>query len=247
MEDLEQKLEKIGLSGKKAKIYLALLEVGEARVSEIAKKASLKRTTVYNILPELITGGLVKRTMKGKRSFFFVDDPRMLKTGFDEKARTVEQILPELQALHNVLPNKPRITFYEGAGGMRDLYKDTLESTRPGDTILSYTGLSDFYKFVPEDFARDYIAERVKRKVRIQVITPGSPVAALWEKNKSKELREIKIVHNADAKFNADMEIYGNKVAFISYRENFLGVIIESKEINQMQKAAFQIMWDALS
>ena len=42
------------------------------------------------------------------------------------------------------------------------------------------------------------------------------------------------------------MEIYANKVALISYRENFLGVIVESKEINQMQRAAFELMWDSL-
>ena len=42
------------------------------------------------------------------------------------------------------------------------------------------------------------------------------------------------------------MEIYANKVALISYKEDFLGIIIESQEINQMMKAAFGIMWDAL-
>ena len=47
-------------------------------------------------------------------------------------------------------------------------------------------------------------------------------------------------------RFNADMEIYANKVALISYRENFLGVIVESKEINQMQRAAFELMWNSL-
>jgi len=48
-------------------------------------------------------------------------------------------------------------------------------------------------------------------------------------------------------RFDADTEIYANKVALISYRENFLGVIIESKEISQMQRSAFELMWSLLS
>ena len=44
----------------------------------------------------------------------------------------------------------------------------------------------------------------------------------------------------------SEVVTYEDKVALISYRENFLGVIIESKEINQMQRAAFELMWSAL-
>ncbi len=49
----------LGFSEKKAKIFLALLQLGETNVIEIAQKAKLKRTTVYNILPELVDEGLV--------------------------------------------------------------------------------------------------------------------------------------------------------------------------------------------
>ena len=129
---------------------------------------------------------------------------------------------------------------------MKQLYQDTLESSRSGDIILSYTGLSNFYKLVPKDFAREYISERVKRKIRIKIIAPRSEVATEWLKNGAQELRETRVVDEHSFQFNADTEIYANKTALISYRENFLGVILESREINQMQRMAFQLMWDAL-
>lgn len=40
---LERVLEKFGLSEKEAKIYLATLELGQATVQQIAKKAGLVR------------------------------------------------------------------------------------------------------------------------------------------------------------------------------------------------------------
>lgn len=38
---LARELTRFGLDNKKAKVYLAVLELGEAKVSEIAKKAAL--------------------------------------------------------------------------------------------------------------------------------------------------------------------------------------------------------------
>lgn len=246
MNNLETLLENLGFSKKKAKIYLAILELGEASVIEIAQKANLKRTTVYNILPELISDGLVKKSVKNKKRFFFIEDPVSLKTSLEEKMNAVEKSLPELKSLQTIIPYKPKITFYEGLGGAKDLYRDTLDSLSPGDTILSFTGLTDFYELIPKDFSEWYIKERVKRKIRIKIITPKSKAADEWQKNAARELREIKIVNNSDFKFNGDTEIYRNKIALISYKENFIGVIIESKEISQMQKMAFDIMWDYL-
>lgn len=243
---VENTLQDIGFSKKKARIYLAVLELGEASVIEIAKKTNLKRTTVYNILPELITEGLVKKSVKNKKRFFFIEDPTSLKTNMGEKMNAIEKSLPELKAMQTIIPYKPRITFYEGMGGAKDLYRDTLDSLSPGDTILSFTGLTDFYELIPKDFSQWYIKERVKRKIRIKIITPKSKAADEWQKNAAKELREIKIVNNADFKFNGDTEIYGNKIALISYKENFMGVIIESKEISEMQRTAFELLWDSL-
>ncbi len=246
MNDTERTLENIGFSKKKAKIYLAILELGEASVIEIGKKSGLKRTTVYNIIPELITEGLVKKSIKNKKRFFFIEDPALLKTNIEEKMNAIKKSLPELKAMQTLIPYKPKITFYEGLGGAKDLYRDTLNSLLPGGTILSFTGLTDFYELIPKDFSRWYIEERIKRKIRIKVITPKSKTADEWQKNAAKELREIKIINNPDFKFDGDTEIYGNKVALISYKENFMGVIIESKEISQMQRTAFELLWNSL-
>ena len=246
MVNIENSLEYIGLKPKEAQIYLALLEIGEASVVQIAKKAGIKRTTVYNILPDFISRGIVNTTVKKKRKVYFVEDPRSLKNDIREKENAIDRMMPELLAIQNILPSKPRITFYEGVGGMKDLYQDTLESSKEGDVILSFTGLTDFLKLMPQEYNDYYIKERVRRKLRIHIIASKSPMAEMWQRTALQELREIKIIENPQFGFNADMEIYANKVALISYRENFMGVIIESKEINQMQRAAFELMWYSL-
>lgn len=247
MSELLKSLENIGLSQKKADIYLALLELGEATVIEISKKTRIKRTTIYNLLPEMMADGLIKSTVKNKKRIFFIEDPAQLKFDLEAKLRAVEKTLPELKAIQNILPHKPKITFYEGLGSMRDLYQDTLNTPSPGDTILSFTGLVDFHNLVPKELSTWYIKERIKKKIRIRIISPSSETSSEWKGNAPHELREIKLVDNPAFKFNADTEIYGNKIALISYKESFMGVIIESKEINQMQRMTFELMWNSLS
>lgn len=247
MPNLSQNLARIaGLTDKEANIYIALLELGEGSVIDIAKAAGIKRTTVYNLLPDLQARGLVSATGRKHKRIFFVEDVRNLKNNVEERERQITSLIPELAALHNIFPSKPRITYYEGDGGMRAFYRDTLESQKPGDTMFAYTGMINMWSVMPKDFVDEYIQERMRRKIRIRVIAPQSLEADEWVKTAPKSLREIKIIKNPAHTFSADMEIYANKVAIISYKENFLGVIIESKEINHMLKTAFQMMWEGL-
>ncbi|MBI5530704.1 MAG: hypothetical protein HY918_04360 [Candidatus Doudnabacteria bacterium] len=246
MKELELSLTKLGFHEKKASIYIALLELGEASVIDIAKKTQLKRTTVYNILPEMVQDGLVRTAVKKSRRFFFIENPNNLKQDYQDRIHLVDKLLPELRAIHNVLPYKPRITFYEGVGGMKELYQDTLDSLHGGGIILSYTGFHDYYQFMPREYMDWYVQERVRRKIRIKMIVPDFPTTREILPQAQSTLREIKVVPGAEWKFSADTEIYANKVALISHTENFMGVILESKEINQMQRMAFEIMWNAL-
>ena len=246
MQNQEKILEEIGFSKKKAKIYLAVLSLGDASAIDIAKEVGIKRTTVYNILPELVLEGFVKKTIKNKKSVFFVENPDLLKTQLEEKLRLINKALPEIRSLQNVLPFKPKIIFYEGFGGAKELYKDTLDSLSDGDTLLSFTGITNYQNLMPKDISKEYIGNRLKKKIRIRVIATKSDVMEQWQRDAIKELREIKIVENDKFKFDGDIEIYGNKVAMISYKENFMGVVIESKEISQMQRMAFELMWNSI-
>ncbi len=246
MADIATTLQKIGLSSKAAQIYMALLELAEGSVIEVAQKAGLHRTTVYNILPELLRSGLVQSTLKEKRRIYFVDDVRRLRLDAEERLKAVDDLVPQLKAIQNILPFKPKISFYEGMGGMKELYQDTLDSVPTGGAIQSFTGLADFYSVMPREFYEWYVRERVKKKIHISIIAPDSPAAREWKRDSVKHLRQIKLIPAAHFQFKGDMEIYSNKLALLSYPENFMGVIIESKEIHDMQKAAFELMWNSL-
>jgi sugar-specific transcriptional regulator TrmB len=124
---MKKALEKLGLNQKEASVYLALLELGQTSISRIAQKSGVKRTSVYDVLKSLKTKGLVGRTISKGKTYYFAEDPGVLKEALEEKFTTLEKVMPQLLSITNFLDQKPKIRFYEGKGGIRDIYEETLE------------------------------------------------------------------------------------------------------------------------
>jgi hypothetical protein len=116
-----------------------------------------------------------------------------------------------------------------------------------GDTLLNYTGFEEYFNYMPRSYAMDYVARRVQKKIRTRIISPASREALELQKKGPQELREMRIIPAEQWNAIADVHIYKNKVGIVSFKENFMGVLIESAEIAQLQKAAFELMWKGAS
>ena len=78
VSNLIKNLEKLNLADKEAKVYLALLELGEANIQRISNKSKIKRTTVYDVIEDLKEKGLVGTSKRKKRNYFFAENPRVI-------------------------------------------------------------------------------------------------------------------------------------------------------------------------
>lgn len=243
MKLTDYSLSDIGFTQKEANIYSTLLELGEGTVFDISKRSKLNRTTIYPILYKLLQEGVVKKVTKSKKRYFFVEDVRDLKKNITQKERILDTLLPQLEALHNIIPNKPKITYYEGAGRIQDFYLHIFDSLSAGDTIYDFIGDVKMNDALAKHFVTvDYAKERIKRKIQIKVLATPSAIAQEWVDSAHESLREIRIVKSG-IPFSTDLEIYKNGIGIISYTDDFMGVIIESKELSLMFQAAYDLMW----
>ena len=168
-----EQLGHLGLHANEAKVYLALLELGQGTVTDISKAAQLNRTTGYDVLERLSLYGLASRTTVGtKKKMYVAEPPFRLKQYLENKKHQAEQrlgdmakIIPDLQGLYKK-ENKPVIKFFEGREGIKNIYWHTLETK---STIYSVLDLS---QYLPEfdQFGRDYIKERAKLGVKEKVL-----------------------------------------------------------------------------
>lgn len=241
--EIRQILEQFGLNGRKADVYLAVLEMGSSTVIEIAKKAGIKRTTCYDILTDLIKEGMVSETVKGKRRLFIGEDPEKIQKDLQRKQSVFLEILPQLKSIHNISGVKPKIRYFEGKEGLMEAYDDALKYS---GEILAF-GSEDVYKVLGRDWVENYIKWRVKKEIRVRAILPSTEYL---EKEifirDQQQLRSCKSIKKEKYPFSIEIDIYGHqKVALISNKEQ-LAVIIESAEIFNTMKFIFEMAWDLL-
>ena len=239
-------LQDIGLSKEETGIYLAGLELGESSVQNIAKKANVKRPTAYLIIDNLIKKGIFYQTFMGKKRYFGAQNPKDLEVELKRKAYELTKIMPELNSIYNTLEFKPKIRFYEGSAGMMSVYNDMLDSTPENGEIVSLSGIKNLFDVFPREFVTDYFTRRIRKKITAKIIAIDSDESREWAKNADEEMREIQIVPENQFNFSGEIEIYGDKVALISFKENYMTIVIESKEIANMHKLFFNLTWNNL-
>jgi sugar-specific transcriptional regulator TrmB len=248
-KNLEKILTQFGLEGKRATVYLALLQLGKVPVQHIAKTAGVKRTTAYSILKLLEEDGLVVRAVFGKKTIFVAEDPEKLQSTLRNKEKLLEKMLPELRLLYNLIPAKPRVQFYEGLEGIKTVFEDTLFE-KPKE-ILAFSSLDDLTQLLP-DYIRQYAVRKAESKIPLRGIVMDTSGARRYatthykNKNAAPEVvPQIRFVPKDKFVFKNEINIYGNKVAIISLKEEeLLGIIIESAVVADTWRAIFELAWD---
>jgi HTH-type transcriptional regulator, sugar sensing transcriptional regulator len=239
----KETLEEVGLFGKKADVYLATLELGGAPVTAISRKANIKRTTTYEILFELQKEGLISQTISKSKKIFFGEDPVKIKKDLERKKKLFDEILPQLKSIHNIKGSKPKILFYEGTDGMKELYEDTLKYS--GELLA--LGSDDSVKMLGVEWVLSYIKRRVKKGIHCRTLAISSPVFDEHFMSKDQEqLRTTKYLNAKKYPFSIEINIYGHQKVFLLSAKDSIGVIIESFEIHNTLKAMFNMIWDSL-
>lgn len=119
MNNLENLLELSGLSDKEARVYLATLELGKTSILHIAEQSKVKRSTVYEIVPQLEKHGLIVKTKDGKKNIYVAESPKTVLSILKEREKRFQEALPEMMGLYNTQENRPRVYFYEGKDEVR--------------------------------------------------------------------------------------------------------------------------------
>ena len=206
----------------------------------LARATRVRRGTVYEVTNRLIDSGFIKVIISGGRRHFIAEDPRAVAARYKEYSETFSSQLPEFLAIQNASEIKPKITYFEGEDEVWKIYDDTLKQDQ---IILSYTSVIDMNLLLDPKNIENYIRRRVERRIPVKIIALDSEVSRQWKVRGREELREIRLIPKERYNFSADVEIYGNKVAVISYKEKVFGIIIESDQISQMYRSAFELMW----
>ena len=238
--DNKDLLIQLGLSDDESRVYLASLELGASGATGIARKALIQRTNFYHISRDLIGRGLLKQARVGHSSLFVAEPPEKIIELEKNKLSMIEKRLPELKAITNLSEKKPKVYYFEGVDGIKQVNRDTLK--HKGDMVGFTT--PRYLSFERGNTHREYVSERLATKNKARIIGEVSgEVVALKEKD-SQEMRETRMLPKELFASEIEIIIYGDRVAVIDYKEVF-GLIIEGKEIAKTLKMIFELVWQS--
>ncbi len=233
--------EQLGLSDKESALYLALLEVGKADVSAVARKAGIKRSTAYLLLDELTRKGFVSLQDGAKRQYQ-AEHPRKLLARERTKIMQLEQALPGLIGLASINEFKPGTRFFTGQYGIKAVYEESLLQPA-GSEILSIGNAEVVERSIP-GFREWYIKRRVEAGLPMRGLIAATPEGLQVAARDSEELRELRLIDPQDFTELVELNIYGNKVSAVSFVENeLIGVIIDSKVFANVHRQLFELLW----
>lgn len=245
---MRQILKQLNFSDKETDVYLAALKLGKGSITELAKKANIKRPTTYVVLEKLKEMGLVSLSKKKGKQIFIAENPeKLLKTIEEEKEKIIEkeekikEALPKFKALRKKDTTVPLIKYYEGKEGVWNIVEDLVESKQENwiiatGKIYDVLGLKQFTKRITQ--------RRKQLGNKLHIIADHHP-ENIKAYQAGEYFREYHFLPGT-IDLNATVYVYDDKVALIFFKEPLSGIIIENKELFLVFKFMFDSLWKEL-
>ena len=235
---------RLGLAEKEATLYAAMLEAGPKSAQELAELAAVPRTTFYALYEELKKKGLVSETSEGSKRLFVAESPERLggwfkqsREALEETEKTYLELLPELLALDNGRPGKPRVRFFESIDGLRTIREEIVSLRAPILELYSVDRAVTSLAHKDEQ-ARIAHSAAVKGGRVLLVQFPGITPPFFDRREK-----DVRVIDGSEAPFSGSFVIVRDRVYLLFAEERGLAIVMEGKTVSQFFTGLFEGLW----
>jgi sugar-specific transcriptional regulator TrmB len=242
-----QLLQNLGLTKSQATVYLKLIEKGELSPPVVAKHVSETRSNAYMILQKLEELGLVQKLEKTKKITYQPLNPIALERLAEEKRTNATKVenqlklaMPQALSYFYSFTEKPGIRLLQGIDGLKEIYKDTLRTRK--DIYFMRTPSAD-KDLLGDEYFNQYKKKRAELGITTYAYTTDIPPARRAAKAQDKVNKMVRTwIKREDYNAPVEINVYGDKVAFLSYGEELMGVIIQSPTIAESMRQVFKLI-----
>lgn len=248
----ENTLQELGLSPNEARIYEALLELGEAGVSSISTHTNIHRRNVYDAINRLVEKGFIVPVIDSKdRRYVPVEPNKFLEVVEDKKTR-LQKILPNMQKLFEQKKNSEGIYIYKGIEGNNNVLRDILNT---GETVYTIGGKGIWANPPSSPHSEAFIKELKRKKIKIYILFDANYKKEVIEAIKTTGQTDVITYRFLPEKYSsmAAVDIYKDRVAIWTggtlnaLDEDMTIFMTISQNLADSYRQWFQFMWDRCS
>jgi len=227
-----EKLKSIGLSKSESQIYLSLLKLDEANVTEISKDSGLHRTNIYDSLEKLKEKGLISYLTKNNKQFFRANNPENIIDYLKEKELEIKKIIPELKKIQSQNQKKINIEIFKGKNGIKNVLRNVLKQKKE---LVAYGASGQLREYLPK-FAEYYLMEQEKHKIKHKFIYTDKAIGL------PKKYYEIKYLPKEFEGPTMNL-CYGDIIINLIWEPEMTAIKIESKQLAENFRKYFELLW----
>jgi HTH-type transcriptional regulator, sugar sensing transcriptional regulator len=244
----EETLVQAGFTKDQATIYLALLKQGNTTAKKLIAHTGLKRGLLYKVLDQLLALQLIEKLERdGSITRFKPRHPAEILDKLEQKrlevktaTESVRAIVGKLSSDFNLISGKPNVQFFEGIDGVRSVLEDSLYAK---EEIYSYADLESIETHI-KDVNEWYVKERAKLGIKKRGLVLDTAFNRSFLQNYFKEVTDTRLLTLGSTPFATIMQMYDDKVSYITLGDTMIGIIITNPHICEMHRKLFAFNWE---
>lgn len=239
-KNLLKLLQKADFTEKEARVYLALLEIGQANVSQVAKIAQLKRSIIYVILEGLIKREYVNELEGQKINTYVAIDPSFVLNSLENTTEHFQAMLPILRTLKNKGKKRPKISYHENLEDILNIFEE-MSLTKAPFFIANFSLIEK----QDSEFINTWI-NSIKTNIdsfKGRFLIPDNPINLEIAKKFKEFTKQVKMSDELK-NINMDFVFSENKLVIANLADEPFVVVIESEEMIKSFKPIFEMTWE---
>lgn len=230
----------LGFSANEAKVYLALLNIGESPSGQIIKKTGLHRNIVYESLDSLVKKKLVKETVKSGKKYFAVRDPQILIDKVQENLDLTNKIVKQIR--QGLKTTAPEVIVYEGQEGWQTAYRRMMKRIKPKDSVFTLGAGGDKWIAALGDLFVSHEKFMEENNITLKMI------AYEWQRQeisaRQSHIFRITKYLPRDYSMPANTEIFKDRIFIQIYTDPIILIEIISREVAAGYRQHFETLWE---
>ena len=162
----------------------------------------------------------------------------------DSYQSSLKKLIPEFNSYKSSNPKLfPRIRTYSGLENLDEIIKDILDLTPKHSEILLFTNQQDERNIFTKKKHNEFVINRIAKNINIKVLAVNNGNGLLLKNQDKGKLRETRLLPDS-YHFYSEIYIYNNKISMIDFKNEIVGIIMESDELFNIHSQFFQTLWE---
>ncbi len=237
-------LQQIGLNKNEAKIYEALLDLGDASASAIASAGKVNRRNVYDAIKNLQRRNLVSRVRGVNQQLYRAAHPKKLMHILQQQRQRAADAIPSLEKVYQSHIPSEQAFISRGVEGVRNFWKYVLSQN---DAAYFVGGKGDWHDPRIEQARKQYFSDAHRRGIILsgifdhEILKTGREIYSQYDTNAIRFFPE-------EYSTNATFDVCGDRVLLFSMagQQDMANVSIYniiSKPLADSFRVWFKYLW----